>query len=138
MRRSRIAAGGLALVAVAAPGCGMSTKEEVKPRDPSGSGQVRTPDVSVESVDELRSVEVVVNRGRFQPQQASIGLDGLVRIQNEDTKVAKLRKLRGPGGPIRDPILQPGEQTQVDFLRAGVLEVGLEGSKARLQVNVFP
>jgi hypothetical protein len=138
MTRSRIAAGGLALVAATAVGCGTSTKEEVKPRDPSGSGLTRGPDVSVESIDELRSTEVVVNRGRFQPQQASIGLDGIVRIQNEDTKVAKLRKLRGPGGPIRDPILKPGEQTQVDFLRAGVLEIALEGSKARLQVNVFP
>ncbi len=137
MTRSRTVAGGLALVAVAVAGCGMSTKEEVKPRDPSGQGQTRTPDVSVESLDELRTSEIVVNRGRFQPQQTSIGLDGTVRIQNEDTKIAKLRKLRGPGGPLRDPILKPGEQTTVDFLRAGVGEIALEGSKARLQINVY-
>jgi hypothetical protein len=136
MRTSRTVAAGLALVTVAS-GCGMSTKEEVKPRDPTGQGQVRTPDVSVESLDELRTTEVVVNRGRFQPQQTSIGLDGTVRIQNEDTKVVKLRRLRGPGGPIRDPILKPGEQTVIDFLRAGVAEIGLQGSKARLQINVY-
>ncbi len=140
MRRSRALVGGLALACLAAPGCGTASKEEIKPRDPSGQGLTRGSDVSVENVDELRAIEVVVNRDRFQPQQVSIGTDSTVRITNGDEKTVRIRALRGlDREPIEDPVLEPGEFAEIDFLDAGVEQIELKGTQTRpLEINVFP
>ena len=138
MKRSRALAGGLALACVAAPGCGVSSEEKIKVRDPAGQGETRSPDVSVESVDELRAVEVVINRDTFQPQQVSVGVDSTIRIVNGDTKTENIMALRGLGDPIEDKELEPQERVEIDFLAAGTEVIGLKGSKARLEINVFP
>lgn len=140
MRGSRALAlaGGLAIVCTAASGCGVSDKEITKPRDPSGQGETRGPDVSVEAVDDLRVSESVINRERFQPQQVSIGLDSTVRVINGDSKTVKVRALEGLGDPLEDAELEPGEELELDFLDAGTERLALEGSKARLEINVYP
>lgn len=139
MRRSRALAGGLALACVAAPGCGVSDKEKIKPRDPAGQGLTRGPDVSVESTDELRAVEVVINRGRFQPGQVSIGVDSTVRIVNRGNQTTRIRTLEGllPGA-IENPVLSPGETAELTFLDPGTERIALKGSKAVLEINVLP
>ncbi|MDQ3320176.1 MAG: hypothetical protein M3515_08095 [Actinomycetota bacterium] len=138
MRRSRAFAGGLALACAAASGCGVSSKEITKPRDPAGQGETRGPDVSVEGVDDLRATEVVINRARFQPQQVSIGLDSTVRVVNGDSKTVNVRALEGLGDRLEDAELEPGEKLELDFLDSGTERLALEGSKARLEINVYP
>lgn len=138
MRRSRALAGGLALACVAGSGCGVSSEEIIKPRPPSGQGETRGPDVSVEQVDDLRSVEVVVNRGVFQPRQVSIGLDSTVRIVNGDDRTTTIRTVRKLAPRIDNPRLSPGETAEIDFLDPGVEYIALKGSKAQLEINVFP
>lgn len=137
MRRSRALAGVLALACVAASGCGVSSKEEIKPRDPSGQGETRAPDVSVESVEALRSVDVAIAANRFQPQQVSIGLDSTVTIINEGDETANIRALEGLSEKLDDRSLSPGQRISLDFLATGTERIALEGSRARLEINVF-
>lgn len=136
--RSLAVAGGLAMVCAAASGCGVSSEEITKPRDPSGQGETRGTDVSVEQVDDLRVSESVINRDRFQPQQVSIGVDSTVRVINQDTKTVNVRALEGLGDPLEDAELEPGEKLELDFLDAGTERLALEGSKAKLEINVYP
>ena len=135
MRRSRALAAGLA-VAVSA-GCGYSMSEEIKPRDPPG-GQARGPNVNVETIDRLRSVEITVAANRFQPQQASVGLDSTVRIVNEEDGPVELRFIKRVGRPLPDMTLEPGERIEREYLRGGTEIIGMRGSRARLEINVFP
>jgi hypothetical protein len=116
----------------------VSSKEITKPRDPAGQGETRGPDVSVEGVDDLRATEVVINCDRFQPQQVSIGLDSTVRVVNGDSKTVNVRALEGLGDPLDDAELEPGEKLELDFLDAGTERLALKGSKARLEINVYP
>ncbi len=136
MRRARALAGGLAVIMFAAPGCGTSTVERIKQRDPPG-GDLRSPDVAVENVDELRAVEVAVAANRFQPQQASVGLDSSVRIVNKDRETVYLRQIKPLGHPIEDDELEPGEHVELEFLEGGRGVIGMKGSRARLEINVF-
>jgi len=121
-----------------ASGCGVSSKEEIKPRDPSGQGETRGPDISVESIDALRSVEVAIAANRFQPQQVSISIDSTVRIVNESDKTAKIRALEGLGERLEEPTLPPGDDLELDFLDTGTERIALEGSDARLEISVVP
>jgi hypothetical protein len=125
------------LVVAMAPGCGYSMSEVKEPRDPPG-GQARGPDVNVETVDRLRAVEITVAANRFQPAQASVGLDSTVRIQNETDRPVELRIVKRVGRPLQDLTLEPGERIEREYLRGGTEVFGLDGSAARLQVNVFP
>lgn len=138
MRGSRALAVGLTVTCVAASGCGVSSKEITKPRDPSGQGETRGPDISVEGVDDLRVSESTINRDRFQPQQVSIGLDSTVRIVNADTKTVNVRALEGLVDPLEDAELEPGEELELDFLAPGTERIALKGSTARLEINVYP
>ena len=138
MRRSRALAAVAALGCVMASGCGVSSKEEIKPRDPSGQGETRGPDISVESIDALRSVEVAIAANRFQPQQVSISIDSTVRIVNESDKTAKIRALEGLGERLEEPTLPPGDDLELDFLDTGTERIALEGSDARLEISVVP
>jgi hypothetical protein len=137
MRGSRALAvvAGLAVVGAAA-GCGTSSQEITKPRDPSGQGETRGPDVSVENLDQLRSVEVVINRGRFQPQQVSVSVDSTVRVVNGDSKTVYVRALQELAGPVEDGELEPGQRLELDFLDAGTERLALRGSPAKLEINV--
>jgi hypothetical protein len=135
MRRPKGLAAALAVAASA--GCGYSMSEVKEPRDPPG-GQARGPDVNVETIDRLRSVEVTVAANRFQPQQASVGLDSTVRIQNETDRPVELRLLKRVGRRLQDPTLAPEERIEREYLRGGTEIFGLEGSRARLQINVYP
>ena len=134
MRRTRALAG---LAVAVSAGCGYSMAEEVKPRDPPG-GTARGPGVNVEANDQLRSVEIVVAANRFQPQQASIGLDSTVRIINEEGRPVELRFIRRLGRPLEDLTLEKGERIEREYLRGGTEIFGLRGSRAQLQINVFP
>jgi hypothetical protein len=138
MWRSRTLAAGLALACAASSGCGVSSAEEKKPRDPAGQGETRGPDVSVESVDDLRSSEIVINRGTFQPRQTSVSFDSTVRLVNGDEKPVTVRALEGLGRTIEDPKLEPGDTLELDFTKAGTERIGLKGSKATLEINVWP
>lgn len=137
MRRTLALTAGLALVWAVAAGCGMSSEEILKPRPPSGQGETRSPDIDVEAVDDLRSTEVVINRGRFQPQQVTSSLDSTVRVVNGDTKRVKVRALEGLVDPLAENELDPGEKIEVDFVRSGTERLGLEGSSAKLEINVY-
>jgi hypothetical protein len=138
MIRGRTLAAGLAAVCVAASGCGVSSAEVKKPRPPSGQGETRGSDVSVEQVDDLRSSSVVVNRGTFQPRQVSVTLDSTVRIVNGDEKTVRVRALEGLAKTLEDTKLQPGDEIEVEFLESGTERIGLVGSKAQLEINVWP
>jgi hypothetical protein len=137
MRRTLALIAGLAVVWAVAAGCGVSSKEIVKPRDPAGQGETRAPDVSVEAVDDLRAVEVVINRGRFQPQQVTASLDSTVRVVNGDSKTVKVRALEGLVDPLAENELEPGEKIELDFLDSGTERLALEGSNAQLEINVY-
>lgn len=54
----------------------------------------------------------------------SIGLDSTARVVNRDSKTVNVRALEGLGDPLEDAELEPG--------------LALKGSKARLEVNVYP
>ena len=139
MRRSKARAGSLALACMAVAGCGVSSKEEIKPRDPTGQGLTRGADVPVESLDELRAVEVEINRGRFQPAQVSIGLDSTVRLVNRGNQTTTIRALEGLANDIDNNELEPGETTEIDFPDPGTERIRLSGgSKAKLEINVQP
>jgi hypothetical protein len=125
------------LVVAMAPGCGYSMSEVKEPRDPPG-GRARGPDVNVETVDRLRAVEITVAANRFQPAQASVGLDATVRIQNESDGPVELRLIKRVGRRLPDLTLEPGERIEREYLRGGTEVFGLERSRARLQINVFP
>ena len=134
MRRARALAAALALCALA--GCGYSSSVHIKERDPPG-GQDRGPDVHNRMVDELRAFDVSVAAKRFQPQQASVGLDSTVRIINKTTRPVELRMIKRLGHPLADTTLEPGEQVEREYLRGGNEIVGLKGSRARLDVTVY-
>jgi hypothetical protein len=138
MWRSRTLAAGLALACAASSGCGVSSREEKKPRDPAGQGETRGPDVSVEAVEELRATEVVINRDTFQPRQTSVSFDSTVRIVNGDEKTVTVRALEGIGKTLEDPKLEPGDEIELEFTKAGTERIGLSGSKATLEINVWP
>ncbi len=134
----RRAIGLAAVLALAmAPGCGYSMAEVKEPRDPPG-GQARGPDVNVETVDRLRAVEIAVAANRLHTAQASVGLDSTVRIQNETDRPVELRLVKRVGRRLPDLTLEPGERIEREYLRGGTEVFGLEGSRARLQINVFP
>jgi len=128
-------AAGLALVALA--GCGYSSGQQIKERDPPG-GQDKGPDVHSRVVDDLRAVEVAVAAKRFQPQQASVGLDSTVRIVNNTKRPVKLRVIKRVGHPLRDTTLEPGEKIEREYLRGGTEVIGMKGSRATLVINVYP
>ena len=138
MRRSRALAGTLALACVGSAGCGTSSKEEIKPRDPPGQGETRGPDISVEGVDALRSSEVTIAANRFQPQQVSMPLDGSVLLVNKGDDPANIRALEGLGEKLDDRSLAPGQRLELSFLQPGTERIALEGSRARLEISVFP
>src|SRR5919107_4287920 len=102
MRRPRAVALGLAALAFA--GCGYSSSQQIKERDPPG-GQDQGPDVHNRMVDDLRTVEVTVAAKRFQPQQASVGLDSTVRIVNPTKRPVELRFIKRLGRPLGDMTL---------------------------------
>jgi hypothetical protein len=134
MRRSSALTAGLALIAFA--GCGYSSSVQIKDRDPPG-GQDRGPDVHNRMVDELRTMKVTVAARRFQPQQVSAGLDSTVQIINETRRPVELRVIKRVGHPLEDTTLEPGERIEREYLRGGTEVLGLRGSRARLEVNVY-
>ena len=135
MRRSRALATGLSLAACV--GCGYSTGQIIKPRDPPG-GTDQGPDIHNRAIDDLRAVEITVAAKRFQPQQASVGLDSSVRIRNQTKHAVTLRVIKLLGHPVRHKRLGPGQSLEREYLRGGVEVFGLKGSRARLEINVFP
>jgi hypothetical protein len=140
MRRTGALARGLALLAVAAVagGCGTSTVERKKVRDPAGQGETRGPAPTVQQVEDLRGGEVTIAANRFQPQQVSIGLDSSVRIVNRSKKTVRVLQLKRLNARINDPVLDPGEKIELEFLDGGREILGLKGSRARLEIDVFP
>jgi len=124
------------LALVAFVGCGYSSSQEIKERDPPG-GQDQGPDVHNRAVDDLRAVEVSVAAKRFQPQQVSVGLDSTVRIVNKGKRPVEVRMLKRVGHPLADTTLEPGEQIEREYLRGGVERFGLKGSRALLEINVY-
>ena len=137
MRRTLALVAGLAVVSAVAAGCGVSSKEIIKPRDPAGQGETRSPDIDVEAVEELRAVEVVINRGRFQPQQVTASLDSTVRVVNGDSRTVKIRLLEGLAESLAENELEPGEKIELDFVASGTERLGLKGSSATLEINVY-
>jgi hypothetical protein len=135
MTKARALAGGLGLAV--AVGCGFSTPQKIQERDPPG-GQDRGPDVHNRAVDDLRTVEITVAAKRFQPQQASVGLDSTVRIVNPTKRPVELRFIKRLGRPLGDMTLEPGERFEREYVRGGVEKLGMKGSRAQLEVNVFP
>jgi hypothetical protein len=135
MKGSRALAAGLALAAMA--GCGFSTGEIIKPRYPAG-GQDQGPDVHNRMVDKLRTVDITVAAKRFQPQQTSVGLDSVVRIINGSKRPVKLRLIKLVGHQMSDTTLAPGEVIEREYLHKGVEVWGLQGSRARLEIDVYP
>jgi hypothetical protein len=134
MRRPAALAAALALSAFA--GCGYSSAEQIKDRDPPG-GQDRGPDVHNRMVDELRTMKVTVAARRFQPQQVTVGLDSTVQIVNETRRPVELRVTKLVGHPLEDTTLEPGERIEREYLRGGTELIGLRGSRARLEINVY-
>jgi hypothetical protein len=135
MKRARALVAGLGLAV--AVGCGFSTPQKVQERDPPG-GQDRGPDVHNRAVDDLRTVEITVAAKRFQPQQASVALDSTVRLVNQTKRPVKLRFIKRVGRPLGDMTLEPGEHLEREYVRGGVETLGMKGSRAQLEVNVFP
>jgi hypothetical protein len=137
MRRPLALAALLTLLGLTALGCGYSSSEIVKRRDPSG-GVDQGPDVHDRMVDNLRAVEVTVAGKRFEPPAPTVGLDSVVRIINTSKRPVELRVIRLLGHPLGNQTLRPGQRIEREYLRGGVEEFGVKGSRARLVIKVYP